>query len=92
MRAGKPQLVCPMLGDQADNAERLINLGVARRLDHKRFDAERARTVLAELLSDRDAARRAASLAPEVAREDGAAVAAQGIAELLRDRAAGQAA
>jgi UDP:flavonoid glycosyltransferase YjiC (YdhE family) len=32
LRSGKPQLVIPFLGDQPDNSQRLLRLGVARRL------------------------------------------------------------
>ena len=82
LRAGRPQLVCPALGDQVDNAERLVSLGVARRLDLKRFSVDRATALLRELLGDAPT-RRAADIAPQIAREDGAAVAAAEIAGML---------
>jgi rhamnosyltransferase subunit B len=84
MRAGKPQLICPMLGDQADNAERLKRLGVARRLDHKRFTPDTATKALRGLLNDEVASRQAARCALEVASEDGARLTSEGIARLLR--------
>jgi UDP:flavonoid glycosyltransferase YjiC (YdhE family) len=83
MRAGKPQLICPMLGDQADNAERLKRLGIARRVDHKRFTPDTATNAIRSLLKDGDASRRAARCASEVASEDGARLAAEGIGRLL---------
>lgn len=83
MRAGKPQLICPMLGDQADNAERLKRLGVARRVDHKRFTPDTATKALHSLLNDGEASRKAARCASEVADEDGAKLAAEGITRLL---------
>lgn len=83
LRAGRVQLVCPMFGDQADNAECVVRLGVAKRLDHKRFTVDRAAAALGELLSDKVAVSSAAALAVEVASEDGAGVAADGIAALL---------
>lgn len=83
LRAGRPQLVCPLLGDQPDNAERLARLGVARRLDHKRFTAARAAAALAELLGDPEVVDRAARLGVEVAAEDGAGVVAARIAQML---------
>jgi rhamnosyltransferase subunit B len=83
LRAGRVQLVCPMQSEQADNAERLLRLGVARRLDHKRFTVDRAAAALGELLADKLAASRAAAVAVEVASEDGAGVVADGIAALL---------
>jgi rhamnosyltransferase subunit B len=82
MRAGRPQLVCPYLGDQADNAERLVKLGVARRLDLKRFTVERAVAAIKELLGA-DTTANAAALAPQVASEDGASVVAERIARML---------
>lgn len=83
LRAGRLHLVCPMLGDQADNAERLVTLGVARRLDHKRVTVDRAAEALGSLLADKRAAGRAADLANQVALENGASAAADGIAALL---------
>ena len=88
MRAGKPQLICPMLGDQADNAEHLKRLGIACRVDHKRFTPDTATRALRSLLNDEVALRQAARCASEVASEDGARVAAEGIARLL-DRVKG---
>jgi rhamnosyltransferase subunit B len=83
LRAGRPQLVCPMLGDQADNARRLVELGVARRLDHKRFSLERAVEAIGAVLADEALARAAKSHADIVAREDGAAVVADGVVKRL---------
>lgn len=83
MRAGKPQLVCPMFGDQLDNAERLKRLGVARRLDHRRFTAARAAQALNDMLADQAAADKARLIADAVGKEDGAQVAAASAAALL---------
>jgi hypothetical protein len=54
-----------------------LRLGVARRLDHKRFTVDRAPAALGELLADKLAA-------VEVASEDGAGVVADGIAAFLK--------
>ncbi|HEY5413156.1 MAG TPA: glycosyltransferase [Caulobacteraceae bacterium] len=83
LRAGRPQLVCPLLGDQMDNAERLVRLGVARRLDHKRFTAARAEAALAELLGDEAVGDRAARLGVQVAAEDGAGFVADRIVRIV---------
>lgn len=83
LRAGKPQLVVPFFGDQPDNAGRLVRLGVARRLPFRRFTMDRAWTELEALLSDGSYARRAQEVGAMVAREDGAARAAERIAALL---------
>lgn len=82
MRAGRPQLICAYLGDQADNAERLVKLSVARRLDFKRFTVERAVAAIRELLGA-DITAKAAALASRIANEDGAAVVADGVAQML---------
>ncbi len=83
LRAGRPQLVCPLLGDQLDNAERLVRLGVARRLDYRRFTASRAAAALAGLLDDAAVADRAAGIGAQVTREDGGAVVADRIERML---------
>jgi UDP:flavonoid glycosyltransferase YjiC (YdhE family) len=70
--------------DQADNAERLVSLGVARRLDHKHFTIDGATKALRGLLADELASQKAKQFATSVAEEDGAKVAADGIAALLQ--------
>jgi len=84
LRAGKPQLVTPFLGDQADNAARLARLGVARVLPAKALTVETLTRELRDLLARRDYASRAEALGARVAREDGAQAAARHIAETLR--------
>jgi UDP:flavonoid glycosyltransferase YjiC (YdhE family) len=82
LRAGKPQLVLPVLGDQGDNAARLARLGAARVLPMSRA----TRGALAELralLADASLAERARRVGERVAQEDGAARAALRIAECL---------
>lgn len=82
LRSGRPQLVCPLMGDQGDNAERLVRLGVARRLNLKRFNVRRA-TASIEALLDKGPTARAAALASQVASEDGANVVADRIVTML---------
>jgi UDP:flavonoid glycosyltransferase YjiC (YdhE family) len=86
MRAGRPQLVCPMLGDQLDNAERLKRLGIAERLDHGRYSAARAADLLRGLLDRPEVAAAAARVAEAVRQEDGAGVAADVLERLLEAR------
>lgn len=86
LRAGKPQLVVPVFGDQPDNAGRLTRLGVARRLPYERFSAERIRTELEALFADESYASRARELGASVAHEDGAAKAAEKIAAVSERR------
>jgi UDP:flavonoid glycosyltransferase YjiC (YdhE family) len=83
LRAGRPQLVCPLFGDQLDNAERLVRLGVARRLDHRRFEPGRAATLLQALLGDPAVRARAERLGVQVAAEDGAGFVADRIVRML---------
>lgn len=71
MRAGLPQIVCPIFGDQFDNAARLERRGIARVLPHRRYFAEAAAALLGEV----DALRFAAEeVATRVRAEDGAAM------------------
>ncbi|WP_275938813.1 glycosyltransferase [Methylocystis parvus] len=81
LRAGRPQLVAPFLGDQFDNAERVKRLGVARVLDGKTATPD----AMVRALEGLDEAHeiRAAQLSERIRREDGAAVAALRIAALV---------
>ncbi len=83
MRAGKPQLVCPIFADQADNAKRLVRLGIGTRLDHRRFTAPTAASALGNLLADSAIASRATSISTGVATENGAQYVADEIAAML---------
>ena len=51
IRAGRPQLVVPVGGDQPDNASRLQDLGLADALPLRRFTGKRAAARLSALLS-----------------------------------------
>jgi rhamnosyltransferase subunit B len=74
MRAGKTQLVCPLLGDQVDNAERLRRIGIGKRIDLAKYTAKRAAEALRALVvEDGKPALIAARLAPMIAVEDGVA-------------------
>ncbi|MBU6527317.1 glycosyltransferase [Methylocystis sp. MJC1] len=81
LRAGRPQLVTPFLGDQFDNAERLQRLGVARVLDGKTATAQALYDELAAF--DKSYEARALAVAEEVRREEGAGMAALRIAALI---------
>ena len=74
LRAGKPQLVVPILGDQFDNAARLVRLGVARSVGLKQYAHRRVAARLLALISDSRYASRAAELRVAVSREDGGEV------------------
>ncbi len=75
LRAGRPQLIVPFFADQADNADRAADLGVAAHLPARRFGARHAARALAALLGDQRVGAQTAALAARLAGEDGAAVA-----------------
>jgi UDP:flavonoid glycosyltransferase YjiC (YdhE family) len=83
LRAGRPQLVVPFLGDQFDNAARIVRLGSGATLGRKRYRAERVAEVLDRLLSDPTTVETATRLGVVAAREDGAATAAERIIKVL---------
>ncbi len=76
LRAGKPQLVVPHMGDQYDHAFRIARLGVGRRIAPRRFTLERVAPLLADMLADTAMQARAADLGKRIAVESGATVAA----------------
>lgn len=85
LRAGVPQLVCPIFGDQPDNAYRVRRLGVARSLDFTRVTPRRLASELARLLADPGLAGKAKAVARRLAGEDGAQVLAERIVARLAD-------
>ncbi|HXH16513.1 MAG TPA: glycosyltransferase [Sphingomonas sp.] len=82
LRAGKPQLVVPHMGDQHDNGRRIERIGVGKTLSSKRFTVARARTTITAILTDRIAAT-ATQIGAQVPQENGADTAADQIAALL---------
>lgn len=89
IRSGKPQLVVPMLGDQADNGRRLVEHGVARRLMvTRRFGRDKASIArmireIGSLVGDPRYCAAATALAKKVAGEDGARTAALHLDQLI---------
>src|SRR5699024_3216923 len=53
-----PMIAVPQAADQFDNADRLVELGVARRIDTAEATAENLRSTLLELTGDTEAERR----------------------------------
>ncbi|MGB3406991.1 MAG: glycosyltransferase [Jannaschia sp.] len=82
LRSGRPQLVVPVGGDQPDNAARLERLGVAVTLPIKQFRGHKATRSLTGLLDRFDYAR-AADLGETLWQEDGAALAARLLEEVV---------
>ena len=83
LRAGRPQLVVPVFGDQSDNAARVARLGVGRVLPFERCSADRLAEELGALFADDRYARGASEAARRIRTEDGAAAAAAKIAEFV---------
>ncbi|MGG7573215.1 macrolide family glycosyltransferase [Streptomyces sirii] len=81
--AGLPMIAVPQGAEQFINADRLVELGVARRIDTADATAEALRTALVELTADPMVAARSAALRAEVRAQGGARRAADLIEELL---------
>lgn len=82
LRAGRPQLVVPHLGDQYDNGARIARLGCGAVLARERFQAGRVAATLETLMAS-STVERAAALRDQARAEDGAADAADRIARLI---------
>lgn len=80
---GLPMIAVPQGAEQPMNADRLVELGVARRVDAADATAEVLRTALLDLTTDEAVARRAAELRDQVRAEGGTARAADLIEEML---------
>jgi len=85
MRAGAPQLVTPVMGDQFDNAARLERLGVALSVAARNATAGTLRHALERLLSDEKYAARAREISAIVENEDGARITAKIVHNLIED-------
>jgi UDP:flavonoid glycosyltransferase YjiC (YdhE family) len=83
LRAGKPQLVVPHMGDQNDHAVRIARLGLGRRIAPRRFRANRVAPLLRDLLDDQAMRAQALRIGTLVAAEDGALAAAMAIEQAL---------
>ncbi len=79
LRAGRPQLIVPHLGDQFDNAARLVRLGCGATLGRARYRAARIAAVLEGLLTGPLLLDTAIRLGTVASREDGAGIAADHI-------------
>ncbi|GAA2327963.1 macrolide family glycosyltransferase [Glycomyces rutgersensis] len=81
--ASVPMIAVPQGADQFMNADRLVELGVARRIDTADATAEALRTALLELAADPEVAARSAALRAEAKAEGGTARAADLIESYL---------
>ncbi|MFC9946860.1 macrolide family glycosyltransferase [Streptomyces pratensis] len=85
---GVPMIAVPQGAEQFMNADRLVGLGVARRIDTADATAVSLRTALTELVADPDVARRSARLRAE-ARAEGGTGRAAGLIEGMLPPASG---
>lgn len=83
LRAGRPQLVVPHLGDQFDNGARVSRLGAGTVVGRQAYRADRVARALAALLCDSGVVETAGRLGIVAAQEDGAGVAAEAIMGLI---------
>lgn len=85
LMAGKPQLVVPFLGDQPDNAQRIVALGVGLQLSSKAYKSFRAAKRMATLLDDATVKPCAGLLSQQMI-TDGAMCAARIVDEFMQKR------
>lgn len=83
LRSGRPQLVVPHLGDQYDNAARVVRLGCALTVKRAEYRAERVSALLQTLLLGEGFKRAADEVRSRIQGEDGARVAARRIVEIV---------
>jgi UDP:flavonoid glycosyltransferase YjiC (YdhE family) len=83
LRAGKPQLIVPHMGDQHDHAHRIERLGVGLSLKARQFAIRRAVPRINRLLDQPSYREQACRVGRIVAQERGADNAAAAIADLL---------
>ncbi|EFE78845.1 glycosyl transferase [Streptomyces filamentosus] len=80
---GVPMIAVPQGAEQFMNADRLVELGVARRIDTPDATAETLRAALEELIADPEVARRCAQLRADARSEGGPRRAADLIEDML---------
>ncbi|KAA9163693.1 glycosyl transferase [Amycolatopsis acidicola] len=81
--AGVPMIAVPQAAEQFMNADRLVELGVARRIDTPDATAETLRSALLDLTGDAEVARTSAKLRADARAEGGTPRAADLIEEML---------
>ena len=83
LRAGRPQLVVPHLGDQFDNGARVARLGCGRTIGREAYRANRVAERLEAILSDATILQTSRRIGALAEGEDGAAAAADRIIALI---------
>jgi rhamnosyltransferase subunit B len=80
-------LVVPYAHDQPDNAERVIRLGIARKISRHRYTPARAAAELRRLLDDPSYLQRASVVGEQVREEHGVRAACDALETLLQTSA-----
>ncbi|GAB3209888.1 hypothetical protein GCM10027294_26040 [Marinactinospora endophytica] len=81
--AGVPMIAVPQAAEQFTNADRLVHLGVARRIDTAQATPEALRAALNDLVTDAEVAHRSARLRADARAEGGTRRAADLIEDML---------
>ncbi|MFI7670174.1 macrolide family glycosyltransferase [Nocardia sp. NPDC049526] len=84
--AGVPMIAVPQAAEQFINADRLVELGVARRIDTAEATVEMLRNTLNELVTDAEVTRRSARLRADTQAEGGTERAADLIENIIVNR------
>jgi len=84
LRAGKPMLIMPFSHDQPDNGRRMLRLKVARVIQRGSYTPFRVARRLKAMLADPLLAKRAESVATQLAKEDGIRTACDALEKLYR--------
>ena len=83
LRAGKPMLIMPYSHDQPDNARRMRRLKVSKAIRRQSYTPVRVARKIKAMLEEPKFARRAQSVAQQLAREDGVGKACDALEGLL---------
>ncbi len=76
LRAGKPTLICPYIGDQSFWGRRVAALGIGPTpIPNRKLNVERLAAAINQMVTDHDMRKRAASLGKIIRAEDGIGVA-----------------
>jgi rhamnosyltransferase subunit B len=84
LRAGKPQIITPVFGDQFDNARRIERMGAGLALPFDKWQKSRAQKAISEVLRDETFSQRAKACGAIISQEDGAKTAALKILDSLK--------
>ena len=84
LRAGKPTVICPFMGDQPFWGHRVLELGVGSApIPQKKLDAEKLAAAIAQVTNDGQIQRNATALGEKIRAEDGVAKSIEFIEEHL---------